>query len=372
MNIAIVCPNFPPAAFEGGISHYSARLAESLLRRGHKLCAFTSTEFTQPIADFKASNGVEIIRIPGPWNYFSIAKIRSAARDKKIDTLILQYAPAVFNNSFRIKWAFARFPCQKITAFHTLWGKGVDRLVGLLILWGSSKIIATNSEITTILKKHLPFFLKKTCWIPIASAIDPNRRQAQKNRLSMPVISYFGMLYPGKGLYLILDVLEELKKRGRRFAFKFIGGEIIYHKSYAAQLEDDIKKRKLKGMVETLGLIPAAEVSEWLANSRFVFLPYDSGLSDRRSSLMTALVHGKAILSSAPVVTMPFFENGVNVLWPDQPTVANYSRLIEQMLEDDELVDRLERGAKKLSQNFRWDKIAADYESALIGDRLAN
>jgi glycosyltransferase involved in cell wall biosynthesis len=45
---------------------------------------------------------------------------------------------------------------------------------------------------------------------------------------------------------------------------------------------------------------------------------------------------------------------------------------MEQMLEDDELVYRLERGAKKLSQNFSWEKIAADYESALIGDCIAN
>jgi len=372
LNIAIICPNFPPSSFEGGISHYSACLAESLLCRGHKVFAFTSTEFAQPIKERQKSNGVEIIPIPGPWNYFSIGKIRNTAREKKIDAVILQYAPADFKLLFRVKWALSRFSCQKITAFHTLWGKGFDRLLGLLILWGSSKIIATNSEIVSILKKRLPIFLTKTHWIPIASAIKPTRQQKVKEQPAIPVVSYFGMLYPGKGLYLILDILEELKKRGHRFAFKFIGGGIIYHHSYETEFRNDIKKRKLNGMVETLGLLPAEEVSEWLNKSRFVFLPYDSGLSDRRSSLMTALEHGKAVLTSPPVVTLPLFENGVNMLWPEENFAPKYIELIEQMLESDSLICLIENGARILSQSFSWGKIAAEYESVLARTSLAN
>ena len=365
MNIAIVCPNFPPANFEGGISHYSARLAENLLYRGHNVYAFAASEFAPSKVDLKEDTDVEIIRFPGPWNHCTIDSIKTIAKEKKIDALILQYAPAVYKNSFRVKWALGRFSCQKITAFHTMWGKKIDQLLCLLILWGSSKVIATNSEIMSILTKHLPFFLNKTYWIPIASAIEPRSQQAELDRPSLPIISYFGMLYPGKGLYLILDVLEELIKRGHHFAFKFIGGWIIYHKSYEATFRNDIKARNLNGTVETLGMIPARDVSTWLNKSRFVFLPYDSGLSDRRSSFMTALVHGKAILTSPPIVEMPFFKNGVNVLWPDEPTVQNYTQLIEQLLENDNLIWSLEKGAQKLSLDFNWKKIAADYESTL-------
>jgi glycosyltransferase involved in cell wall biosynthesis len=365
LNIAIVCPNFPPANFEGGISHYSARLAESLLCRGHKVCAFISTEFAKSDDNLKETNGVELIRISGPWNYFSISKIKKAAKEKKIDALILQYAPALFKTSFRIKWAMTRFPCQQITAFHTLWGKGFDRLLGLLILWGSFKIISTNSEIMTILGKRLPQFLKKTSWIPIASAIEPIHQKENKAGCSTPIISYFGMLYPGKGLYLILDILQELQKRGHRFEFKFIGGGILFHRTYEAEFRNEIKKRKLNGMVEALGMLPAEEVSKWLNKSRFVLLPYDTGLSDRRSSFITALVHGKAILTSPPIVHMPSFENGFNVLWPDEHTVPKYIQLMEQMLKNDELINRLEKEAEKLSRIFCWEKISEKYEIAI-------
>ena len=365
MNIAIICPNFPPATFEGGISHYSDCLAQSLLDRGHKVFAFTSTEFVPPNIDIRKSNGVEIIRIRGPWNYLSIGKIKKSANAKQIDALILQYAPAVFKHSFRVKWALSRFSCQKITAFHTLWGKGIDRLLGLLILWGSSKIIATNSEILNILKKRLPIFLKNTYWIPIASAIKRTHQQPAKELTQIPVISYFGMLYPGKGLYLILNILEELRKRGHRFAFKFIGGGIIYHDSFVTEFKSEIGKRNLGNMVETLGMLPAEEVSECLNQSRFVFLPYESGLSDRRSSLMTAIEHGKAVLTSPPVLKVPLFQNGVNILWPEENLTSKYVELIERMLVSDSLICNLENGAKKLSRSFSWEKIAAEYESVL-------
>jgi len=125
-------------------------------------------------------------------------------------------------------------------------------------------------------------------------------------------------------------------------------------------------------MVETLGLLPAEEVSEWLNKSRFVFLPYGSGLSDRRSSLMTAIEHGKAILTSPPVVTLPLFENGVNMLWPEENFAPKYIELIEQMLESDSLICLIENGARILSQSFSWGKIAAEYESVLARTSLAN
>jgi glycosyltransferase involved in cell wall biosynthesis len=173
------------------------------------------------------------------------------------------------------------------------------------------------------------------------------------------------MLYPGKGLYLILDILQELQKRGHRFEFKFIGGGILFHRTYEAEFRNEIKKRKLNGMVEALGMLPAEEVSKWLNKSRFVLLPYDTGLSDRRSSFITALVHGKAILTSPPIVHMPSFENGFNVLWPDEHTVPKYIQLMEQMLKNDELINRLEKEAEKLSRIFCWEKISEKYEIAI-------
>jgi glycosyltransferase involved in cell wall biosynthesis len=365
MRIGIVIPNYPPARFEGGISHYSELLAKNLVALGHEVFAITSTEFTQPVTHSDIESGIKVIRIEGPWGAMAVKAIKKIAFHKKLDALVLQYAPASFKKAFQFFWAISRFSCVKVTAFHTLWGGGLNRFWGLLMLWCSSRIIATNSEIMSILERHLPFLLKKTHWIPIASNILPSEVDRGRKEPPYPIVSYFGMLYPGKGLDLILDTLEELKKRGEHFSFKFIGGKIIYYQSYERDFKRNLEKRKLKDVVDQIGYVPSKEVSEWLTKSRFVFLPYDKGLSDRRGTFMAAIAHGKPVLTSPPIVPKSFLKNGINVIWPNEICLDAYVEMAQKLLHDDELISKLEKGAKGLSRLFSWEKIAEKYEIAL-------
>jgi len=354
MRIGIICPNFPPATFEGGISHYSRLLAHKLAGGGHEVFAIASTEFSQQMALPDQDAGVQIISLCGPWGKGAVLEIKNIALRLNLTAVILQYVPASFGKSFRLQWALSRFPCEKVTAFHALWGKGIDRLWGLLMLFGCSKIIATNSEIVSIIELRLPFLLRKTYWIPIASNIMPHPQAQIVDRPAVPVISYFGMLYPGKGLDLLLDTLQELVKRKHRFVFKFIGGRIIHYQNYQRQFLKKVNVRGLSDVVEYLGFVPSREVSRWLNKSRFVFLPYDQGLSDRRGSLMAALAHGKPVLTTPPVVSMPYFKNNRNIMWPGEITVEGFADLAERLLEEDALVAKLQTGARKLAFKFNW------------------
>jgi glycosyltransferase involved in cell wall biosynthesis len=365
LKIAIICQNYPPARFEGGISHYSALLARGLVQMGHEVHALTSSEFSEPVKNKANQFGVEITRIDGPWNHSTVGTIKKVATQKKIDAIVLQYAPASYKSSFRIRWALTRFACQKITAFHTMWGQGIDKLIALFLLAGSPKIIATNSEIMAILERHIPFLLKRTYWIPIGSNILVSTRLNVANDQSPPIVSYFGMIYPGKGLDLLLDVLEAVKKEGFQFQFKLIGGSIIYHPAFHEEFLNKIRQKRLEGFVDYLGLLPAEEVSKGFQTSRFLFLPYDKGVSDRRGTFMAALEHGKPILTAPPVVPMSFIKNGIHALWPERATVSNYAELFIKLLTDDELLHRLEHGAKGLSSSFTWERIASELDLVL-------
>jgi len=366
MQLGIICQNFPPARFEGGISHYSLRLAKALGNAGHGVIAITSTEFTRSSAEGRISQELRIKLVRGPWNHLTVREIRNIAVAEKLDALILQYSPASFKLSFRLTWALSRFPCQKVTAFHTLWGGGLDRAVGLSLLMGSDKILATNSEIMNLLERHLPFLLRKTFWIPIGSNIEPMEQAAgTPDDIESPVFSYFGMLYPGKGLSLILSTLEGLKNRGHRFRFKFIGGGMLDAQEYESQFRKEIEEKGLSDRAEHLGLLSERDVSCWLQASRFIFLPYEMGLSDRRGSFMAAIAHGKPVLTSPPVVEMPYLKNGVNVLWPRRPTPEEFIESAETLLKDDRHIRHLEEGAGKLARHFQWNRIAEDYVLAL-------
>jgi glycosyltransferase involved in cell wall biosynthesis len=365
MRIGIICPNFPPAAFEGGIAHYSEILALQLSRRGHQVNAIGSTEFARDPESVHLNRKIKMIRVAGPWDWRSVFKIRKLSEDLELDCLILQFSPALYKRSFRLMWAITSFRCEKITSFHTLWGKSLDRLFGILFLLGSKKIIATNSEIVSILERRLPFLLKKTYWIPIGSNIVSRHPLTPEKPDAVPTISYFGMLYPGKGLELILDVLAALKARGYRFNFKFIGGAFQDLEHYEAEFRKKIESKALDDCVEHLGQVDDDVVSNWLNKSRFIFLPYTSGLSDRRGSFMAAIAHRRAVLTSAPVVPMQSIKNRQNALWPEEYTVGAFTKLAGRLLSDDNMIADLERGATKLSSFFDWTKIAFEYECAL-------
>ena len=365
MKIGIICQNFPPAHFEGGIAHYSRKLAENLIRLGHAVYAITSTEFSKPTNPGESPAGLEIIMIRGPWKFSAVNEIREAVVSKRIDCVILQYSPSSFDVRFRLRWAVFRFPCQKITAFHTLWGGRWDRIVGVLNLFGSTKIIATNSEIMGILEKRLPSLLKKTYWVPIGTNISPPVNWFDLKPVPSPTIAYFGMLYPGKGLDLILDTIELLRDRGNSFVFKIIGGGMLGHEDYEERYRYEIQKRNLANIVDWVGLAPEETVSQELRKSRIVFLPFDRGLSDRRGSFMAAVAHSRPVLTSPPVVIMPYLKNGTNVVWPQTTSAKHYADLLEQLLADDRFVSKLSEGALQLGFKFQWDKIARDYERTL-------
>lgn len=365
MRIGIVCPNYPPATFEGGISHYSRLLAEGLAERGHEVAVFVSKEYALPKSIDNTACGINRIWVDKPWNGSAVARIRRIASQIGMEAVILQYAPAIYCKAFRLHWAITRFPCQKVVAFHSLWGKDVDRFLGLMMLFSASKIIATNSEIRSIINRRLPVLRTKTYWIPIGSSISVHPFEPDAPE-STPLIAHFGMLYPGKGTDLILDTLVELAHRRESYTFRFVGGEIIYYQGFRKRLERDIRKRGLQEMVAVTGYIPEKEVSWWLQKCRFLFMPYESGLSDRRSSFIAALLHGKPVLTKSPVVAMPLFKNRISVIWPNITTSKAFADCAQELLHNDDLVRSIGQGARSASRHFNWKRIAKEYDHVLL------
>ena len=131
LKIAIICPNYPPSSFEGGISHYSRLLGEQLLNNGHKVFAITSSEFRVQLSRKMHPDSSNRIFIRGPWNHRAVYEIKKLVKELELNIIILQYTPASFNMSFRFRWALTHFPCSKVTSFHTLWGKTIDRIFGV-------------------------------------------------------------------------------------------------------------------------------------------------------------------------------------------------------------------------------------------------
>lgn len=364
MRIAVICPDYPPSAREGGISHFVQILATRLTRLGEEVMVLTDDSYRGDGKD----GAVEVITLTGLWDRRTTREIVGLLKEKAIELVNLQYAPTLYSTAFKLSWrrVAARFP--SVISFHTLWGGSkVNYLVALCLLTTRSSLVATNSEIVYLLDKRLPFFGRKTVTIPIGSNIPPSGRLTDTGALrkkyeltvNVPIVSYFGMCYPGKGMDTLLSTANILASRyGLDFRLVLIGGggsDVDYYHREMQKLSDS---HGVSDRVVWTGKISAGEVSTLLSMTDVVLLPYEAGVSDRRGSLMAALAHGRAIVTSPPRLRFAYFRNQENMVWPKQHETEAFAGEVLRILRDDALRKRLEKGALRLSKCYQWADIA--------------
>jgi glycosyltransferase involved in cell wall biosynthesis len=89
-----------------------------------------------------------------------------------------------------------------------------------------------------------------------------------------------------------------------------------------------------------------------------VVLPYRDGVSFRRGSLMAALAHGCAVISTEPSRALPELKDGENIRLVPPESAPALVLAVTELLHAPELRARLGQGARKLAGAFRWDAIA--------------
>jgi glycosyltransferase involved in cell wall biosynthesis len=153
--------------------------------------------------------------------------------------------------------------------------------------------------------------------IPIGSniAVDPPAgydRNAWRARLGITpaetLVAFFGLISPTKGLDVLLDALQRLPER---FRLLIVGGEApaAQDRAYAAELRARIAGTAWRGRVIITGQCPEQEVSAHLLAADLAALPFGDGASFRRGSLLAALTHGLAVVTTAPQNREPRTEN---------------------------------------------------------------
>ena len=114
----------------------------------------------------------------------------------------------------------------------------------------------------------------------------------------------------------------------------------------------------LSERVHFTGYVPTAEVSSAFAAVDLCALPYADGVSFHHGTLMAALAHGQAIISTQPPIALPELVHGENawLLPPENPRALTAA--IITLSTDVPRRQQLTRGAAELSAQFSWDRIA--------------
>ncbi|GIV84911.1 MAG: glycosyl transferase family 1 [Candidatus Roseilinea sp.] len=383
MRIGLIAGEYPP--LQGGLGDYTRRLALALADLGHD--PHVLTRFVAGAPAVEREGNITVHRLVGAWNWETRRRIEGFNRLFHPDVLNLQYQAAAYQMHPAINLlpgALAKRTPTVVT-FHDLRvpylfpKAGVLRWKSIVMMAkGASACITTNVEDRdTLLREGV----REVAMIPIGSNITPAVpegfdgaawRRAWGIADGVILVGYFGFMNESKGGEALIRALAELRRRGSDVGLLHIGGQAgdsdPTNLAYAAHLQRLAMALGVRERVYRTGFLDERGVSEAFAACTCIALPYRDGASFRRGTLMAALAHGCAIVTTTPRVALPELIDGANVLLTPPDDVPALAQAIQRVIADEALRRRLQAGAAELSRRFRWEAIAA--QTAALLERI--
>lgn len=376
MRIGIITGEFPP--MEGGVGAYSERLAEHLMAAGQEVFVLSAenTASRQPI---------HLTSVVARWNMRAWLQARVWAQRNELDIISLQYQTAAFGMS-----PFIHFLPQVlrdtpiVTTFHDLRFPYLFPRAGALrtqivehLARKSAACITTNGEDAGRLHPTAP-----NTMIPIGSNVPvmpltQDQCQALRQQITSNggdfIIAYFGLLNRSKGVDLLLESVARLRGTGVPARLLIIGGTVgasdSTNEAYADELEAQIAALNLGKYVQQTGYVDDAAASAYLQVVDAVALPFRDGASYRRGSLLAALEHGCAIVTTTPTTPTAEFVDGDTMLLVEEEGVESLTAALKRLYDDAGLRAKIGASAKSAVRRFAWSSIAAAHV-ALFGQVL--
>ena len=238
----------------------------------------------------------------------------------------------------------------------------------------SDAVIATNDEDYAELQT---LNLKFLTLIPIGSNITTTtpadyNRAAWRAQLSVrddeTLLCYFGFLNESKGGETLLRALALIPNAKLLMIGGQIGASDPTNIAYLSKIKSLISNLQLTDRVLWTDFAPAEIVTAHFRASDICVLPYRDGASYRRGTLMAALAHGMAIITTAtktetldPTSLQPALRDGENCLLVPPDDVHALAAAIQRGAASPELRGKISAGARELSEYFTWDKIALQH-----------
>lgn len=357
---------------EGGVGAFTRELGRTLAEQGHEVFVFTRQ------AAVDADTGpVNITATVGTrWGWDTLGTIRRWAHSRRLDVVNVQFQTAAYDMHPAIHWLPSRLrEASVVVTFHDLRFPYLFPKAGPLrtavvrrLARTADGAISTNRADERTLRET--WGIPNVAWIPIGSNVSTEpppgyNRQAWRASLGVApdelLISYFGFLNESKGGLVLVEALARLVEAGTPARLVMIGGRAgasdPTNHAYAERVDALARQRGLEGRIHWTGFVDDPVVSANFLASDVTALPYLDGVSLRRGTLMAALAHGRAIVTTHPETPEAEIEGAVcTVPAGDAAALAD---ALAALWRDPAERARLESAAHDAAGYFRWDVIAA-------------
>ncbi|MBC7263249.1 MAG: glycosyltransferase family 4 protein [Chloroflexi bacterium] len=373
MRVVLLTAEYPPQ--QGGVGDFTRELGRALCSLGAEIVVVTG------VGDSEPSEPLPVHRVIPNWGWRCWPAIHQYVQTLHADVVHIQYQTAAYHlhpaiNLYPLasRWVRRRVPI--VVTFHDVRVPYLFPKAGPLRAW-VNKALARESQVAIATNRE--DFLQLRAWmrprephlIPIGSNICPHppadyNRDAWRARWGVRaedwLLGYFGFLNASKGGETLIRALRLLVDTGKPAMLLMIGGRTgssdPTNIAYAAGIDRLIEESGLRKRVQWTGYTPAEEVSANLLATDVVVLPYRDGASFRRGSFMAALAHGLPIVTTYPQVETPELVDGENVALVSVDDAEAIAARVTTLMSDPQVRQRLREGARKLSELFRWEKIA--------------
>lgn len=328
LRICFLTGEYPPD--EGGVADYTRCLAEALVERGVAVDVVSgrsgSTDGVDDIAtDRSDRNGpaVRVHRVMRDWGWSSIRALDAVVAGLGADVVHVQYQTAAFGMHPAINFGLGRLGrsagARTAITYHDLREPYLFPKAGPIRGWVTRRPAATGDlVIATNEADHAALTAwggaRRLALVPIGANV-PDRppagwtKDGWRDAAGIPrdsdLLIYFGFLNPSKGGRTLLAALGRLVSQGRDACLVMLGGSVgASDATNAAELEAFRSEVAAAGLTDRIiwtGHVPPETVSGWLRAADVAVLPYADGASYRRGSLLAALEHGCAVVTTWPV-----------------------------------------------------------------------
>lgn len=325
MRVVLMAGAYPPQ--KDGAEDYTVRLAEALNQVGIE---------------------VNIIA-GGQWS-----AVRAPALVRKISKLRphlvhIQYPTGGYGSSLTPQALSTFMPkVPVLTTMHEFSESHFLRKVAdLPFAVRSRALVFTNEHERRHFSSWFPWVAKKSWIIPIGSNIPLSPGSAERDPLR---VIHFGLIRPDKGLEDFLELARLAKAAERPYRFTIVGDLAPRYGTYPEELKESAECLP----VEWKHGLSAEEVSQYLASSRFAYVPFPDGASGRRTSLLAPLGNGDVVITTRGSQTPNELEEVVR--FTESPSQA--LTLLDELTSDVDQADALSSRASEYARRFSYTSIA--------------
>lgn len=396
MRVLFISGEFPP--MQGGVGDCTNEIAKGLGTLNVDVQVLTSTrawgEFGILNSKFKIQPTI------AKWNWVSLCAIANVCRESAPDIVHIQYQTGAYGMHPAINFLprlFSPSPSrpfrsreregerekktQTVVTFHDLRVPYLFPKAGPVREWvtrvlaqSCDAVIATNDDDYA---KLLTFNLELLTLIPIGSNITTTPpadydRAAWRAKLGVDanetLLCYFGFLNASKGGETLMRALALVPNAKLVMIGGQTGASDPTNVAYLTQVKALIDELGLTNRVMWTDHVAPEIVTAHFYASDICVLPYRDGASYRRGTLMAALAHGCAIVttvnsrqSTVDRRQLPQLQDSENCLLipPDNPQAV--ASAVQRLVASPERRAKIGAGARALAQHFTWDKIAQQH-----------